>query len=58
MTATPKPKTVKDPEWLSHLRTLPCHFHPQGNCNHWTTIGKGPSEVSHLDGKSRADRWL
>lgn len=58
MTAVPKPKVVHDPEWLAHLRTCPCFFHPKGNCQDWTTFGKGPSEVSHLDGRSNDSRCL
>lgn len=51
-----KPSVVRDAAYLRYLRTLPCHFQAWGNCNTYTTIGKGPSEVSHLDGKSRDDR--
>jgi hypothetical protein len=54
----PKPKTVKNPKWLATVRQMPCHFRLLGNCNTYATIGKGPSEVSHLDGKSRDDRCL
>lgn len=58
MRPMPKPTVVRDQAWLAYLRTLPCFFHPDGSCRDWTTIGKGPSEVSHLDGKSRDDRCL
>ena len=56
MTAHPKPVVVKDPDHLAFIRTLPCVNH--GRCDPslaWTTIGAGPSEASHLAGKSRDD---
>lgn len=52
MTAHPKPVVVKDPKWLKVVRQMPCFFHPEGNCQDWTTIGQGPSEVSHLRGRN------
>lgn len=58
MAAIPKPKTVKDPAYLAYVRTLPCwarRTHPH-ICR--DTLGKGLSECSHLDGKSRDDRVL
>lgn len=65
MAPSPKPKVVKDPAYLAYVRGLPCRFwnwesvHRDGNaCRPWDTIGKGRSEVSHLDGKSRDDRVL
>lgn len=58
MTAASKPVVVKDPEWLKVVRQMPCWgIGKQGHvCG--DTIGKGPSEASHLDGKSRDDRAL
>ena len=56
MKPQPKPTVVRDAAWLKELRQRPCHFGPLGNCNPYTTMGKGYSEVSHLDGKSRDDR--
>lgn len=58
MPSVPKPTVVRDEAHLIFVRTLPCHFIERGDCNHWTTIGKGYSEASHLDGKSRDDRVL
>lgn len=55
MTAHPKPVVVKDPAYLAHIRTLPCLL--KGRMGHTCgdTIGNGPSEASHLAGKSRDD---
>lgn len=58
MPPVPKPKTVRDPQWLQTVRTMKCHFHGSFQCNTRDTIGRGPSEASHLDGKSRDDRVL
>lgn len=59
MTAHPKPKTVRDPAWLQVVRQMPCWCYGKGHHELCTdTIGTGPSECSHLDGKSRDDRVL
>lgn len=58
MPPVPKPKTVRDLDWQKAVRLMPCFFHPDGSCQDWTTIGKGPSEFAHLDTKSRDDRGL
>lgn len=54
----PKPVRIKDPDYLAYVRTLPCW--EAGRFYHICadTMGKGLSEVSHLDGKSRDDRVL
>lgn len=53
----PKEGKVKDPAYLAHVRTLPCRVasrhHECGD-----TMGKGPSEVSHLAGRNRDDRVI
>lgn len=48
----PKPKRVKDPEWLKAVRLMPCVNYSKGECRTYDTIGHGPSEASHLAGKS------
>lgn len=54
----PKPKTVKDPKWLAAVRQMPCWSAGRDHHICSDTIGHGPSECSHLDGKSRDDRCL
>lgn len=58
MSAVPKPTVVKNPAYLAWIRTQPCWA--AGKLGHICsdTIGKGLSEASHLDGKSRDDRVL
>lgn len=58
MTAHPKPVVVKDPAFLAYVRTLPCWLYGKDYHVCADTIGKGLSECSHLDGKSRDDRVL
>lgn len=60
MRAVPKPEVVRDAKWLKVVRQMPCwgrrddvHGHQCGD-----TLGKGLSEASHLDSKSRDDRVL
>lgn len=55
MAPSPKPKVVKDPAYLAYVRTLPCWLCGQRSSD---TMGKGLSEASHLDTKSRDDRCL
>ena len=63
--SVPKPKAVKDAKYLAWVRKQGCFFGVwvsafcgTPDCRPWDTIGNGPSEVSHLDGKSRDDRVL
>lgn len=54
----PKPKVVRDPAYLKAVRQMPCMLWnvPGHICGE--TMGRGPSEASHLDTKSRDDRTL
>lgn len=55
MLGHPKPKVVRDPQWLQAVRQMPCHLCGQRSGD---TMGNGLSEASHLDTKSRDDRVL
>lgn len=55
MPSHPKPKTVRDPQYLAWLRLQPCHLYSFGDCLRDDTMGKGFSEAAHTKGKSRDD---
>lgn len=53
--SVPKPVVIKDPAYLTFLRSRPCVCSGWGDCDTSLTIGRGPCEASHLQGKSRDD---